>query len=305
MSSIVPSVDAGVRKRLIVRFGSEVEAWLDELPDLLASIADRWQLELYHQIPRGSVSVVFRCRMAGGYGAVLKVSPDRARLAFEARALDAWRTIHTPAVIALDDKLGELLIEAIEPGLPLSVSSIYPDINSVTDLLRTLHDTGVPDPSYPPVEQRVAYLFNSAAKLYKLHPERTRPIPLELYERGRRLATQLAKFDSQRVLLHGDLTPSNILDGGHERGLVAIDPAPCFGDSGFDAVDLILWQADDLKTIEARTQQVAAAAGCDGERLLAWCVAFAAMNALDLAIEGSPHARIEACLELASRAPAD
>ena len=107
------------------------------------------------------------------------------------------------------------------------------------------------------------------------------------------------------MLLHGDLTPSNILDGGHERGLVAIDPAPCVGDAGFDAIDLILWQADDLETIEARILQVAAATGCDGDRLLAWCAAFAAMNALDLAIEGGPYARIEACLELASQTPAN
>ena len=45
MSSIGPNVDAGVRERLIIRFGSEVEAWFDELPDVLASLADRWQLE--------------------------------------------------------------------------------------------------------------------------------------------------------------------------------------------------------------------------------------------------------------------
>jgi streptomycin 6-kinase len=31
------------------------------------------------------------------------------------------------------------------------------------------------------------------------------------------------------------LTPSSILDGGAERGLVAIDPAPCLGDPAFDA----------------------------------------------------------------------
>ncbi|MGZ8761136.1 MAG: aminoglycoside phosphotransferase family protein [Aeromicrobium sp.] len=45
----------------------------------------------------------------------------------------------------------------------------------------------------------------------------------------------LAQRASPSVLLHGDLTPSNILDGGAERGLVAIDPAPCLGDAAFDA----------------------------------------------------------------------
>jgi hypothetical protein len=113
---------------------------------------------------------------------VLKASPDRARLAFEAAALDAWHTVHTPAVIALDERLGALVIEAI-------------------------------------------------------------------------------------------------------------------------AVDLILWQADDPGTIEARTQRLAAAAGVGAERLFGWCVAFAAMSALELASQrNGPSAGIAALLELASQA---
>ena len=301
MGSTVPGIDAGARQRLTARFGSEVEAWFDELPGVLTALAERWRFELGSPIPRGSVSAVFRCRMADGRRAVLKASPDRARLAFEAAALDAWHTVHTPAVIALDEQLGALLIEAIEPGTPLVVSSIYPAAESVAELLSSLHGSGVPDPSYPTVEQRVAYLFDSSAKLYERHPELTALIPPDLYERGRRLATRLAQHDSPIVLLHGDLTPSNILDGGAERGLVAIDPAPCLGDAAFDAVDLILWQADDLETIEARTERLAAATDVDAQRLSGWCVAFAGMEALDHASQGNdPRARIEALLGLAA-----
>ena len=90
---------------------------------------------------------------------------------------------------------------------------------------------------------------------------------------------------------------------GAERGLVAIDPAPCLGDDAFDAVDLILWQANDLKTIAARTERLAAATGMEAERLCGWCVAFAAMSSLELASQGNgPRACIEALLELASQA---
>jgi hypothetical protein len=53
---------------------------------VLAVLAERWQFELGSPIPRGSVSAVFWCRMADGRRAVLKVSPDRARLVFEAAA---------------------------------------------------------------------------------------------------------------------------------------------------------------------------------------------------------------------------
>jgi streptomycin 6-kinase len=305
VGSTVPSVDAGARQRLTARFGNEVAPWFDKLPGVLSALAQRWQFELGAPIPRGSVSVVFRCRMADGRGAVLKASPDRARLADEAAALDGWHTVHTPAVLALDEQLGALLIEAIEPGTPLVVSA-YPDLERVAELLRSLHTSGVPDPSYPSVARRVADLFDSSVKLYQRHPELAALLPPERYQRGRRLATRLAQDASPVVLLHGDLTPGNILTGGAERGLVAIDPAPCLGDPAFDAVDLILWQADDLETIQARAERVAAATGTDAARLLAWCAAFAGMTALELASQGNgPSPRTEALLGLAAQAPTD
>jgi streptomycin 6-kinase len=307
MGSTVLRPDEGARQRLIARFGGEVEAWFDDLPDVLVALAKRWQFEFGAPIPRGSVSVVFRCQMADGRSAVLKASPDRTRLAYEAAALDRWQTAHTPAVLAIDQQVGALLIEAIEPGTPLVVSSTYPELETVAELLNSLHASGVPDPSYPTVGQRVAYLFDSSVKLYERHPTLTALIPPELYERGRWLAKRLAQqHDSPIVLLHGDLTPSNILDGGAERGLVAIDPAPCLGHAAFDAVDLILWKADDLKTIEARTEWLAAATGADAERLLGWCTAFAGMTALELASQGDRHGfRTEALRRLAERVPND
>ena len=274
MDSALPSIDPGARRRLTARFGGDSEAWFDRLPGLLTALAQRWQLELGSPIPRGSMSVVVRCRMADGRPAVLKASPGRARLAFEAAALQGWHTVHSPAVLALDERLGAMLMEAIEPGTPLVVSSTYPGVERIAELLRALHR----------------------------HPQVEAVVPPDLYERGRALATRLARHDLPTVLLHGDLTPSNVLDGGAERGLVAIDPAPCLGDAAFDAVDLILWQADDLETIQARAERLAAATGMEARRLLAWCAAFAGMSALEMASQGAPAARIEALLRLASRA---
>jgi streptomycin 6-kinase len=229
---------------------------------------------------------------------------DHARLAYEAAALEGWHTAHTPAVLALDEQLGALLLEAIDPGAPLVVSLAYPDLERVGELLRALHANGVPDPAYPTVAQRVAYLFDASTKLYDRHPELTALVPPELYERGRRLATRLAQDASPLVLLHGDLTPSNLLDGGAERGLVAIDPAPCLGDGAFDAVDLLCWQADDVETIQARAERLAAATAIHAERLLGWCIAFAGMLALELASQGNgARPATAALLGLAAQAP--
>src|SRR5262249_2480635 len=95
---VSPTIDPGARERLTACLGPEVEAWFHGLPDVLAVLAERWQLAIGAAIPRGSVSVVFRCRTADGASAVLKASPDRARPRFEAAALAGWHTVHSPAV---------------------------------------------------------------------------------------------------------------------------------------------------------------------------------------------------------------
>jgi len=278
-ASTMPELDDEVRRRLGRRFGSAIDAWFDELPFVLSDLAGRWQIDCGSLIQRGSMSVVIRCRMADGRSAVLKVSPDRNRLAHEAAALTRWKTVHVPSVFGVDESLGALLIEAIEPGAPLVEAAVYPSIESLIDLMRSLHADGVPDPSYRPVAHHIAYLFDSGTKNYERRPELVEVVSHELYGRGRELAMQLAEDDVAPVLLHGDLTPVNVLDGGEERGLAPIDPAPCLGDAAFDAIDLVFWRADDVETIAARAEQLAPAIGADAGRLLDWCAAFAGMVA--------------------------
>jgi alkanesulfonate monooxygenase SsuD/methylene tetrahydromethanopterin reductase-like flavin-dependent oxidoreductase (luciferase family) len=43
--STVLRPDEGARQRLTARFGGEVEAWFDDLPDVLVALAKRWQFE--------------------------------------------------------------------------------------------------------------------------------------------------------------------------------------------------------------------------------------------------------------------
>jgi streptomycin 6-kinase len=297
--SAVPAVDAGARRRLTARFGAGVQAWCDALPGVLVELAARWRFELGGQIPRGTMSAVYRCRLADGRPAVLKASPDRRRLADEAGALRGWRTRHSPAVHDFDEQRGVLLIEAVEPGTPLVVSAAHPSAEQVADLLAALHVAATGP--YPTVRRRVDHLFDSSTTLYGRDPRLAAAVPPELHERGRHLATALAHEPGPAVLLHGDLTPGNILDGGARRGLVAIDPAPCLGDPAFDAVDLILWRAGDVPAIEARARRLASVAGLDAGRLLAWATAFAAMNALEIAARGDGPA--SPLLDLAGRAP--
>ena len=302
-TSSVPELDEELRLRLGRRFGSAIDAWFDGLPAVLSDLAERWAIEWGTLIQRGSMSVVIRCRTADGRPAVLKASPERERIAYEAAALARWKTIHVPAVLAVAESDGALLIEAVEPGTPLVELAAYPNVTSIASLLTSLHENGVPDPVYRSVADHIAYLFASGMKNYERRPDLAELIPPELYARGRQLAMRLAADAAPTVLLHGDLTAVNVLDGGPERGFVAIDPAPCLGDPAFDAIDLLFWRAEDVETIAVRAEQLAPAIGADAGRLLDWCVAFAAMVALEVA-EASDTAQeqVESLVALASRA---
>jgi streptomycin 6-kinase len=93
-----------------------------------------------------------------------------------------------------------------------------------------------------------------------------------------------------------------VLHAGAGRGLVAVDPAPCWGDPAFDTVDLVMWQAEDLATVAARARDLGRRLGFPEETALRWCAAFAAMIALELAEAAAPGAptspRLNMLLEL-------
>jgi streptomycin 6-kinase len=133
---------------------------------------------------------------------VLKISVDRERINHEAVALARWETRHVPVVLAWDQDVGALLLEAVEPGTPLDLSGRYSSTSS------------------------------QAAR----RPALAEVVPIALYDQGRRAALRLGAEATGGAVLHGDLTPANLLDGGNRRGLVAIDPAPCLGTPALTAL---------------------------------------------------------------------
>ena len=129
----------------------------------------------------------------------------------------------------------------------------------------------------------------------------TRVVPVDRLRRGHQLARELAAdaaYAAEPMLLHGDLHPSNVLDGGPLRGLVAIDPRPCVGDAAVDAVDWVFWSVDDPGRWELRSRDLAVALGLDHERLWAWCAAFAAMLAASRAAQDASAEQVAAVLAL-------
>lgn len=272
---------------------------------MLAELAERWDIVVGEPVGRGHTSLVMRCRRVDGRPAVLKLTPDPMLASAEAVALQRWASSgRVPLVWGWHAALGALLLEAIPNEAPLSELHTSVAVNEVAALIGTLHGIGAPAVADGVVSlaNRVEFIFEHWIERHERRSEAvTGAVPVVHLQRGYELARALAAEPSARVLLHGDLHPGNVLDGGAARGLVAIDPRPCVGDAEFDAVDWVFWAADDPGSWERRSRELASALGLDHQRLWAWCAAFAALLAASTAARGGLSDRVDAFLALGSR----
>jgi streptomycin 6-kinase len=198
-----------------------------------------------------------------------------------------------------DAALGALLLEAIPSETPLSERGAGVALGEVADLIARLHRSGTPviADGVVSLAARVEFIFEHWVERHERRGEAaTRAVPVDRLRRGHALARELAADGGVGVLLHGDLHPGNVLDGGTGRGLVAIDPRPCVGDAAFDAVDWVFWAVDDPNAWKPRSRDLALALGLDHERLWDWCAAVAAMLA---AARGASTEKVAALLTLA------
>ncbi|GAB2965037.1 aminoglycoside phosphotransferase family protein [Saccharothrix stipae] len=266
-----------ITARLALRFGPSVREWCAAVPDRAARAAARWGLTLGDVMPPGASSVVVSCRRSGDGAAVaLKLSPDPAFLAEQTAALRLFAPSgRVPAVLAEAD--GEVLMEAVRPGTMADELPTPPSPGEWAGLAAALHTVPDPGAGWRGLRDRCEEFYTRIGRRLA-DPAVAAHVSEEMWTRARERCGAL--LDTQpAVLLHGDLHLGNVLDGGPERGLVAIDPRPCVGDPCFDLVDYVLDAAGN-QGVADRAEQVAEAAGLDPDRLHDWCRALAPVIAV-------------------------
>jgi streptomycin 6-kinase len=140
--------------------------------------------------------------------------------------------------------------------------------------------------SFPPLIQRVEFIFEFwGARRQKLQV--ASHVSLELVERSLATARELAVRPGPQVLLHGDLHAGNVLDGGDHRGLVAVNPRACVGDSAFDLIDWVLADAGDEHRMRQRAEWLAGEVGADPTSLWRWCACTAVLVIVSQLARGS------------------
>jgi streptomycin 6-kinase len=206
-----------VVRRRAEQQGSVGEKWLAGLDSLLASLVERWSLDVGEQLDGGFGSVVFRVRTPER-AAVLKLAAPGTMVAQQAAALGhpGYAKLY-----ASDLDVGALLLESLGPPMRL------PPMAMVTELGKLLRIAWRPtDEPIHPQADLLAKLINDLWR--DLQP----PYPESLLTTALRTAAKRSADTGRRVVVHGDPHCGNALQS--PGGYVFVDPYGYVGDPAYD-----------------------------------------------------------------------
>jgi len=277
--------------------------WLAELPSLIGQVRDEFGVRLSSPLLGGSCSWVAPAEMPGGGRVVVKIGWPHPEMYGEAAALRAWDGHGAVQLLGHDPDRHALLLRRCEPGDQLAAWPAPAEqlLQAGCRVLRELwqvrppidgdiEDLGVVTPAWAGlVEERMA----------RIGPGYDAGVVAE----GVRLLRELPRSTQERVLLHGDFNPGNVLRNGAQW--LAIDPKPMIGDPGYDPWPL-LEQVDDpfahpdpARVLRSRLALMAEELEVSRDRIIGWAVA----RRVETALWAAEHGDVPGGAELMQDVP--
>jgi streptomycin 6-kinase len=244
-------------------------AWLDAAPALARACAARWSLTLGQAFEGSHVSLALAARDDGGGEVVLKLQFPHPESEHEAEALRAWDGDGAVRLLAHDPERHALLLERARPGRPLSEEDAANALGVLIGLLPRLWK-----PVAAPFRTLEAEGRRWARALPHRWEETGRPFERRLLDAALSTLAALAAAQRERVLLHQDLHPGNVLRATREPWLV-IDPKPLAGERAFSAAPIVraVELGHDRVRVLRRLDRLSEELGLDRERARGWALA--------------------------------
>ncbi len=261
-----------LEKNIINLYGENGKHWLDNLPKLIAQVAETYRLSNLKPVNNLSYNYVLS-GFQGSQPIILKLGLDIDGFKREAAALMAFSGFGVVQV--LSENNGLLLLECAVPGV--SLTPHFPEnddkaINITANVIRRLHNAPIPRAHvFPHIKDWLAAL------------DKDWSIPAEYLQKAREIRDQLLKTAGPDVLLHGDLHHDNILQNGN--GWLVIDPKGVIGEPAYEVAAFIRNPMPNLLTVQNTSEIIqnritgfAHLLDIPSKRILDWCFVQAALS---------------------------
>ena len=197
-------------------YGDKGKQWLLDLPNIIANIADEWNLNNLKPVDNLSMNYV-AIGFQGAQAIILKLSLDESLIEREYTALKALAGFGAVEVLAHKKKT--LLLRKLTSAT--SLKTYLPDsklkaLKIACEVTRELHQAPLPiNINLPTIEERFSLLDKDC------------PIPSDLLILARKFRDEIFSKYTLRKVLHGDLHHDNILQDGDSWKV--IDPHGVIG----------------------------------------------------------------------------
>jgi streptomycin 6-kinase len=253
-------------------FGDAGTRWLADLPRHIAALAQEWDLRVGPPFDQnGTVSWVAPVDLRDGSEAVLKITVPHEEARDEAAALSALDGRGAVHLLRSSDDGFALLLERCRPGTDLWPLGEEEGQAVACRLLPRLWRAPAPDASFVPLAAYVAGWWDGLPRL-TASAAGAEELVSAAVARGRALVAS----QPQRVLLHGDFHPGNVLAAQREPWL-GIDPKPLVGEPAYDLAQWLANQARDemqpeevVPILRHQIERFAAELGLDPARIAGW-----------------------------------
>jgi streptomycin 6-kinase len=263
----LPSVPPNCRRRLTAHYGPQVGHWLDAVPSLLATVAERWSLCLHGYHDAGHASVLATATDRNGQALIVKAWPDRDRYAREVEVLRLWHRGADAVVRATDDGLAAAALITVG-GTPGGAVSPESETDLVATALQCVHAAGRQGPGIKSLARLRDFVSDEV--LPRIQRRIATTSLRHLAERVLPYTAELREDLGRETVLHADLYRENIPFTRSGRP-VLLDPLPMVGDAAYDWAFWSLYYRLGHATGH-RLEQAKRTSGIPITQILTWCL---------------------------------
>ena len=274
-------------------WGAQGRDWAARIPELVEALSRRWALQPEAADYTLSYNFVVPVAREDGERAVLKLGLPH-ELGREIEALTIFAGRGACRVLESDRERGALLLERVQPGVPLLELGEQPaSVSAAVHVILQLHRVPPAGHGLP----RLVDWWRSATDGLESIRGGHSPIPADLVEEADAIYQEIRERQSPEILLHSDLHHWNILSSDRD-GWLAIDPHGVTGPPECEIGAFMLnpnngalVRPDAEVVLRSRLNQFARELQYDRESLRRAALAYAVLSATWSAEDGSDRWR--------------